>query len=361
MPVCYRKCGCSNVWPAMLERRTYPPLLAVLLTATLVCLSVFRPSGDCQDSSLRLRKSSATPSFLLVHSSNASQLPDPYDLSRLNDTDFHNLIDLYNFMFLMNDPVCNSSAPPLVMVIVHTAPSHVSNRQAIRTSWGKEVPVVFLVGQPDSASIQGSLQRENMEHRDLVQGSFVDSYRNMTYKHICGLKWVTYHCPGAKYVLKIDDDVFVNVPYLKEFLTREMSALGARQLVLCGVVSSSIVKRSYRSKWRVSPREYADRWYPNYCMGWVILYSPDAVFQLYREAQRTPYFWIDDVHVTGTLMARLNLSHTNVGSLAISEQTALNMLHDALLPSQDFLFSLIPPSKFEQLWRIVSSSPRASR
>lgn len=338
----------------MLERRTYP-LLAVVLTASLVCLSLWRLSSGCLEPCLPLPPSTSPP-YLLVRSSNATSLSEPYDLTLLNHNDSYTLIDLDNFTFLINEPVCNVSAPPLVLVIVHTAPAHISNRRAIRETWGKTVPLVFLVGETQSASAQESLERENNEHHDLVQGNFLDSYRNLTYKHVSGLKWVTYHCPSAKYVLKIDDDVFVNTPFLKDFLSRELSPLGARRLVLCDVLPSAIVKRSYRSKWRVSPREYADRWYPDYCMGWAILYSPDTVFLLYREAQRSPYFWIDDVHVTGTLMSHLNMSHTGMGSLALSEQRALDLLRSADLPSGDFLFSLLPPTYFHQLWQFVTTS-----
>jgi hypothetical protein len=36
------------------------------------------------------------------------------------------------------------------------------------------------------------------------------------------------------------------------------------------------------------------------------------VHALYREAQHTPYFWVDDVHVTGTLAKKINLTHQPV-------------------------------------------------
>lgn len=57
-----------------------------------------------------------------------------------------------------------------------------------------------------------------------------------------------------------------------------------------------------RSKWRVTHDEYSERWYPPYCMGWVILYSPDTALALSNEALKEPYFWIDDVHITGNII-----------------------------------------------------------
>lgn len=352
------RCGNGRIHMMVLERRTYP-LLAVVLTATFVCVSVWRMSGGCPGPPYCVPDDlRATPSYLLLDPSNASSVPDPYDLSLLEPHDRLSLIDLHNFTFLMNDPVCNSSSPPMFVVIIHSAPTNEANRNTIRDTWGKSLHLVFLVGETNTTDTQAALERENDAHRDLVQGNFMDSYRNLTYKHVLGLKWVTYHCPGAKYVLKTDDDVFVNTPFLEEFLTREMSALGARRLVLCDVLYSAIVKRSYRSKWRVSHREYKDRWYPDYCTGWAILYSPDAVFRLYREAQRSEYFWIDDVHVTGTLLSRVNLTHTSLGPLAASESRVYEMMRKHRV--EDFLFSLLPPSYYSELWEMVNSPSRAN-
>jgi hypothetical protein len=163
-----------------------------------------------------------------------------------------------------------------------------------------------------------------------------------------------YRCPGAKYLLKTDDDVFVNTPFLHEFLNTELSPLGARRLLLCNVKPSCLVKRTYRSKWRVSPQEYPGRWYPDYCPGWTILYSPDVAFTLYSAAQRSPYFWIDDVHITGTLAARTNLSHTPLGALSLLEDETLELVSSRRTKT-DFLFSLSSPHHFSHLWRMVTN------
>ena len=69
-------------------------------------------------------------------------------------------------------------------------------------------------------SLQVSLESENDRYHDLLQGSFKDTYRNLTYKHITVLKWVLYYCPGVRYVLKSDDDVFVNTPMLMRTLVQ---------------------------------------------------------------------------------------------------------------------------------------------
>ena len=55
-------------------------------------------------------------------------------------------------------------------------------------------------------------------YQDIVQEEFTDTYVNLTYKTISGLKWVSHYCRGARYVLKIDDHVFVNMLNLLDHL-----------------------------------------------------------------------------------------------------------------------------------------------
>ena len=44
--------------------------------------------------------------------------------------------------------------------------------------------------------------------------AFQDSYHNLTLKTVMGLKWMSIFCPHAKFILKTDDDIYVNVPLL---------------------------------------------------------------------------------------------------------------------------------------------------
>ncbi|XP_069674444.1 beta-1,3-galactosyltransferase 5-like [Periplaneta americana] len=347
----------------MLEKRRYgaalpaSPLLAAALTAA-VCLSLWRLSSCPGPRGARL----VAPSYLLLLPGNASSLPPPYPMHKLAPDDLTTLIDVKDFSFQLNNFPCNASeGPPLLLVLVHSAPGNADKRRAIRETWGRgALRVLFLLGAVQSAQAQRALEEENRLHRDLVQGRFVDSYRNMTYKHVMALKWTAYFCPGARYLLKTDDDVFVNSPALLEFLSQELSPWGARRLILCEPYSFAYVKRSFRSKWRVSPLEYPGRTYPAYCSGWAVLYSPDVVFLLYREAQRAEYFWIDDVHVTGTLAARANLTQTPLGSLVLSPAQL-----DALSEGSEvgtFLFGSpnLSLDEIQRLWRLVQERRRTS-
>ena len=55
-----------------------------------------------------------------------------------------------------------------------------------------------------------------------------------------GLKWMSIFCPKAKYVLKTDDDIFVNIPLLIKALEKETkdfsSHISGIYLRLCSYV-----------------------------------------------------------------------------------------------------------------------------
>ncbi|XP_071446403.1 beta-1,3-galactosyltransferase 5 [Hetaerina americana] len=310
--------------------------------------------------------------------------------------DYHRLIDLTEFDFLFNHFPCNKSvtggqtAPSLVLLIfVHSHPANLAKRQIIRDTWGSwayiqradiAINLIFLLGEVLNASLQERIRIENKITNDIVQGRFIDSYRNLTYKHVMGLKWCTYFCPQASYVLKTDDDVFVNTPALVRFLTvpRPDSPikLAADRFILCNRIDNARVKRSHRSKWYVSPKEYSSNVYPSYCMGCTILYSYDVVKRLYEKAQVAPYFWVDDVHITGILSKQCNLNLTRVDNLMLEQSQVEGIIlnphkeseaswfkfwkKDSLAwgkGKEQFLYATeLRPNDIRKLWKIIKDN-----
>ena len=51
-----------------------------------------------------------------------------------------------------------------------------------------------ISGSTEDSELQEEIERENSEHHDIIQGDFVDSYRNLSYKNIMGKLWVSEFC-----------------------------------------------------------------------------------------------------------------------------------------------------------------------
>jgi hypothetical protein len=168
-----------------------------------------------------------------------------------------------------------------------------------------------------------------------------------------GLKYFSYFCPDAKYVLKTDDDVFVNTPFIYELLDNTSTL---QNLLFCCEIVGARVKRTFRSKWRVSPKEYSDKFYPNHCPGFSILYSADVVHKLYHTAQTLHYFWIDDVFITGTVAQKANISITPTGNYYLNNKKKKHILDGHFNASNLHFFFTEPNLKedeIRQLWNVV--------
>lgn len=244
-----------------------------------------------------------------------------YPYHTLRTDDYTHLINLNSFKFdLLSEPCSSTNDTVLLLVLIHSAPKNFAKRKTIRETWGRSnslMHLVFMIGTVTEQALQDKLLTENGQFGDMTQGDFVDTYRNVTYKHIMVLKYAIYHCAQARYILKTDDDVFVNIYGLLEFLANDVSFYGASGLLMCWLRNNELAIRTYRSKWRVSFDEYPDKRYPPYCPGWAVLYSQDILFLLYRAAQNSSYFWIDDVFITGMLFqsignAKTRYQHTDL-------------------------------------------------
>lgn len=192
-------------------------------------------------------------------------------ISTSSSVDAQQLIDLHNFAYLMEQPACEAHI--VILILVHTAPGNRKKRSLIRQTWGmpqmtqgnSPLRLVFLLGavQPH-ADIQHQLEEENARYMDMVQGNFHDAYRNMTYKHVMALKWFNQYCPHAQFLIKADDDVFVNTPQLLKLLGDPVANLlqpHQHELLLCRPEMKSAVKRTYR----VSMQGIRNALYPLTC------------------------------------------------------------------------------------------------
>jgi hypothetical protein len=242
------------------------------------------------------------------------------------DPNANRILDLSPFTFILNnvskcaarkEDTSNSFEQIYFMILVHSAPGNFQERQAIRATWGSLEEVggslirhMFLLGS--SESTQGSLDllKESVLYGDIVSGNFVDSYKNLTYKHLMGYKWALTYCPKATFILKADDDAFVDVFQLIDFIRRTFGQ-SPRNTLICNVMPEGThpmrfpadenISSGNVSKWSVTKEEYFFETYPKYCSGLAYLATPDVLEDFYRISGRVKYLWIDDVFVTGII------------------------------------------------------------
>lgn len=239
------------------------------------------------------------------------------------------LIDInpHNFKYLINNPkLCDHTEDVGLFVWVHSGPANLRRRIALRETWANQknipasvgkVQMVFFLGAIPNDTLQNKLYYENDIYGDLVQESYSDGYRNLTYKAMSGLKWITKYCHNIKLILKTDDDMVIDTRSLFVHLNHIAGypEKPVKNTILCDVWMNRQVERDAGMKWSVSRNEYARNNYPTYCPGLALLMSADLVTKLWENSLRTKYFWVDDVFFTGLLVEELNVTWIQLGSL----------------------------------------------
>ena len=219
----------------------------------------------------------------------------------------------YNFL-LNNKHACNGNV--FVVALVHSAPHKKTERQDIRNTWGSVrfysgavIVPLFLLAKSENTTLQKLVIKESEIYRDIIQGNFIDSYRNLTYKNVMGLHWVRNYCANAKFFLKTDDDTMVDIYHLIHFLFQKSPDGNLEDFLYCSTFKNQGPRRVKGDKWFVSEAQYPYRKYPPYCEGFAYVMSSDVTKKLYEASTLVKLYWIDDVYVTGFLALKTGIYH----------------------------------------------------
>ena len=82
----------------------------------------------------------------------------------------------------------------------------------------------------------------------MIVENFVDTYNNLTLKTLMLLKWVKNNCDSASFVMKTDDDIYINVENLVHFINHYPKQ-NLSNALLGQLVCGSEPVRDADSKW----------------------------------------------------------------------------------------------------------------
>ena len=222
----------------------------------------------------------------------------------------HSLVHQHQYKFLLNNKsICDNSI--YLIFCISSDPQHGSTRKVIRETWGSikeyngaKIRLVFLLGVRKrttpalTKSLQKAINSESGKYQDIVQADFVDSYKNLTIKNVLGLHWVHKFCNQSHFIVKTDDDVFINVFKLVRFLQMlQSSSSHLTNFLYCKVNRRIQARRSNDFKWYLSPEEYDYDLFPPYCNGVGYILSADVAAQLYSVTKHVPFLSIEDVYI----------------------------------------------------------------
>lgn len=274
--------------------------------------------------------------------------------------------------------ICNENISTLVFVI--SKPSSWAARKAIRQTWGnfantsfwpnestvkKPVGIIFVTAMHQNDAVwKQMLLYETKTYGDILQGDFVDDFKNQTLKSLLLLKYVAEYCSEVSYIVKTYDDVFIHVPLLMELLLerRVLRNKGFLGFCLANNVSpnSTIVFRENNDlgkqmpKWVVRYEEYPyDKW-PTYVGGTLYAINADIVNELLYASRYMPLLSIEDAFITGVLSKAIGAENVCFNDVFASHNERKNPHVCALVARERVSFTNVKPQRMYQLWTALS-------
>ncbi|GAB6026557.1 hypothetical protein CHUAL_012973 [Chamberlinius hualienensis] len=201
------------------------------------------------------------------------------------------------------------------IIVVVSSPGNFQSRNSIRSTWGSNltsdvhIRMVYFVGLSTDFDIDRKLKLEDEKYGDIIQGDFVDTYRNLTLKSVLLLRWASTRCPNARFVLKVDDDVFINpsnfLALIETHKHRRLSIFGREAYNWRPV-------RSKSSAYYVEENVWTSSIYPDFVTGPAYLLTMDSVPVLLKYVSKVPFFFLEDVYITGILAAKASVARIHL-------------------------------------------------
>lgn len=131
-------------------------------------------------------------------------------------------------------------------------------------------------------------------------------YKNLTIKTIVMLEWLSEFCSNASYAMKVDSDIFLNVPNMVQLLLK-----APRTNYMTGlVVHDTEVYRDPESKWYVPKEILPDSIYPPYPYGLGYMLSLDLTKKLIEASRHVRALYVEDAYL-GLCMKHLGILPTD--------------------------------------------------
>ena len=255
-----------------------------------------------------------------------------------------------------------------LVVIVPSLPSDIAVRESCRETWGKyaniHTSVLFLLGNEVNlkSNIRERLSEEKLLHGDIIQvNGLVEHYNNLTLKSLYAIKFFLEGFEGnlkPRFLMKVDDDNFVNLPLLYNQLVKKKKYSNAKALLMghCWChrarrakvypylghhVSEETKDKVYESrttnggrlvaKWIVPSYMYNKGRYPNYLSGAGYVLSRTAAGCIYESTFNIPFFHLEDIYVTGFAAQACQINHVHNRGFVLAKKGGFNKETDVLL------------------------------
>ena len=214
-----------------------------------------------------------------------------------------------------------------LLILINSNPHTINARKlryAIRETWGNctltSCQKIFFMGQTEERNL--AYFKELKEYSDMLIFDYYDNYKNITLKLLATFEWVSKFIK-AKYILKTDDDVYVNI----EKLLLKLRSVKSEHFY-GGIVWNGYVQRNGRHA--VSRTDYALEKYPPFCKGALFIFSFALTADLLKVTKKRNWFGVDDAFV-GVLMHDIGVDPHEIREFVHFHSMFLELISDCSL------------------------------
>nr|XP_020452256.1 UDP-GlcNAc:betaGal beta-1,3-N-acetylglucosaminyltransferase 7 [Monopterus albus] len=268
------------------------------------------------------------------------------------------------FPMLLNHPEKCTGDIYLLMVIKSVATQH-DRREVIRKTWGKErvvdgkkIKTLFLLGKPSNdaerANHQKLVEYEDYIYGDILEWDFLDSFFNLTLKETHFLKWFHTYCTRVHYVFKGDDDVFVSVENIFEFLE---SSSHEKNLFVGDVIFKAKPIRKKENKYYIPHALYNKTFYPPYAGGGGFLIDGTLARRLHWVADTLELYPIDDVFLGMCLevLHVMPVKHNAFKTFGLVKNKSSKLNREPCFFKSMIVVHKLLPSDLLHMWKMVNT------
>ncbi|XP_074652477.1 beta-1,3-galactosyltransferase 5-like isoform X2 [Tubulanus polymorphus] len=211
---------------------------------------------------------------------------------------------LQDIKFVRNNAtLCRGNPKTVVVIISHS--ENYKQRLAIRATWAKstsDIRYVFLLGLSPDQLWEKFVSIEMDTYGDIVEIDMIEMYYKLTMKSGAMVKWVNEFCRNVKYVIKVDDDMYLDAEQYTSALDAHANQTA---YFLCYLVRRPGVDRNPKSKFYVSRKMWSLSRYPDYCSGTGYGFTANIIPELWRTSLETKLMNNEDVWLTGVVVSKM--------------------------------------------------------
>ncbi|KAF0988356.1 hypothetical protein HZS_7709, partial [Henneguya salminicola] len=224
-------------------------------------------------------------------------------------------------MEIMLERTCRKNTYILNVVVSHAL--NVNSREDIRTLHGNNSHsyrynfspmknpanvshcTVFAIGLTNNQGLNRLVEQEMIEKNDIILVPVIDEYRKIANKIMTYLKMLENSYLQFKYILKCDDDVYVDFERILPFIYESPAIEYGGHLL-----SNLPTRRDPKDKWYLSEEEYPSDVIPKVVLGVANIMNRKIINKILKLHQSIKIHSMEDIYMTElVLKADYNIIH----------------------------------------------------